>query len=409
MNFVIPGKVKTLSFVLMAIGVIAMVWGFLQGDGEHGEHHQRWWSNMLVNGFYFVAISLGALFFYALQYAAEVGWSAQFKRIFEAMFSYLPIGLVVVLVLLLTGRFGMHHTWHWMDSSLYEVGGENYDAVIAGKGAYFSDVFFWLRTVIYVGLFIWFANWFRKKSLLEDKVGGTELHVKQYKRSAIFLVCFAVFSSTLSWDWLMSIDTHWFSTMYGWYVFSGMWVTCMIFATILTLWLRKRGHLPHINDSHVHDLTKWMFAISMLWAYLWFCQFMLIWYANIPEEVQYYTTRFFDGHGGFSPYLFPLVTMFFINFALPFYILIARDAKRNSNLIVGVGFLIFCAHFVDVYLLVIPGTIHMEQYHGIEFWEWGMFAGFFGLFLLVVMKALSKAPLVPTNHPFLEESEHHEI
>ncbi|MCB0762723.1 MAG: quinol:cytochrome C oxidoreductase [Flavobacteriales bacterium] len=408
MNFVIPGKVKTLSYILMAIGVIALIWGYIQGGGEGGDHHQRWWSNMVVDGFFFLAIGLGAMFFYALQYAAEVGWSSQIKRLFEAMFSYVPVGLVLMMIIVIAGQFGIHHSWHWMDSSVYEQGTDTYDAIIANKKPYFGW-FFWVRQVAYLAVFIFFARFFRKQSLLEDQVGGTEIHYKLFRRGALFLVFFAVFSSTMAWDWLMSIDTHWFSTMYGWYVFSGMWVTCMIFATLLTLWLRHKGHLPHINDSHVHDLTKWMFAISMLWSYLWFCQFMLIWYSNIPEEVQYFTTRFFGEHGGSSPYLVPFMLMFFINFALPFYMLIARDAKRNPTFIIGVGIIIFISHFVDVYLLVIPGTIHMHDFHGFQWWEWGTFAGFFGLFLMFTMRALSKAPLVPVNHPFLDESKHHQI
>jgi hypothetical protein len=204
-----------------------------------------------------------------------------------------------------------------------------------------------------------------------------------------------VFSSTLSWDWIMSIDTHWFSTLFGWYVFSGMWVSCMIFTLVILLWLRSKGHFAEMNQSHVHDLAKWMFAISMLWSYLWFSQFMLIWYSDIPEEVTYFVTRFRD-------YKVPYLVMFFINFAVPFYVMIARDAKRNVSLILPVAVLIFVGHFVDVYLLVIPGTMFNHNVFG--WMEVGMFLGFFGLFLFVTLTRLSKAPLIPVNHPFLQES-----
>jgi hypothetical protein len=413
MEFKFEGKLRTLSLVLMVIGVIALVGGFITDDSEH---HQRWWANLLINGYFYFALALGALFFYALQYAAEVGWSAYIKRFFEAMFAYIPIGSIVILVVLLAGQFHAHHLYHWMDSSLYYeymvVSGEevnytndyvegaidnpNYDELITGKSAYLSSWFFWLRTLIYIATFVIFARLFRKWSLQEDQEGGTRLHYLQYRRGALFLVFFAVFSSTLSWDWLMSIDTHWFSTLYGWYVFSGMWVSTMIFALVSLLWLRSKGLFPDLSDSHVHDMAKWMFAISMLWSYLWFSQFMLIWYSNIPEEVTYFINRIF------TDYALPFWLMFFINFAVPFYVLIARDAKRNPKFILPVAFLIFVGHFVDTYLLVIPGTMHDHNKFG--FMEVGMFLGFLGLFIFVTFRALSKAPLVAKNHPYLQES-----
>lgn len=413
MEFKFEGKLKTLSLVLMVVGVIALVGGFITDDSEH---HQRWWSNLLVNGFFFFAIALGALFFYALQYAAEVGWSAYVKRMFEAMFSYLPIGSAVILIVLLAGQAHLHHIYHWMDGTLYHeymivsgdtvtytdtaeagaVANPNYDHIIANKSAYLSTWFFWLRTIIYLATFLIFARLFRKWSLQEDREGGTRLHFLMYRRAALFLVFFAVFSSTLSWDWLMSIDTHWFSTLYGWYVFSGMWVTTMIFALLSLLWLRSKGYFPNMSQSHVHDLSKWMFAISMLWSYLWFSQFMLIWYSNIPEEVTYFVNRMY------TDYSVPFIVMFFINFAVPFYVLIARDAKRNPAFILPVALLIFVGHFVDVYLLVIPGTMHDHNHFG--WMEVGMFLGFLGLFVFTTFRALSKAPLVAVNHPFLQES-----
>lgn len=413
MEYKFEGKLKTASIVLMVIGVIALVGGFITDDSDH---HQRWWANLLVNGYFFFAVALGALFFYALQYAAEVGWSAYIKRFFEAMFAYLPIGSAVIVVVLIAGQLHMHHLYHWMDHTLYHeymivegdsvsytdtmeagaVANPNYDYIIANKSAYLNGAFFWFRTIVYIATFLIFARLFRKWSLREDEEGGTRLHYLQYRRSALFLVFFAVFSSTLAWDWLMSIDTHWFSTLYGWYVFSGMWVSTMIFALLSLLWLRTKGYFQNLSQSHVHDLAKWMFAISMLWSYLWFSQFMLIWYSNIPEEVTYYVNRMF------TDYAVPFFIMFFINFAVPFYVLIARDAKRNPAFIIPVALLIFIGHFADVYMLVIPGTMFDHNHFG--WMEVGMFLGFLGLFTFTTFRALSKAPLVAKNHPFLQES-----
>ncbi len=433
MNFEFPAKAKTLTFVLMAIGLVAMIWGFFL-DGNVHDHvegveqhvdHQRWWANILINGFFFFGIAVAALFFFALQYAAEVAWSAQLVRLFQAIYSFLPIAGAVIVIVILVGQFHGHHIYHWMDDSLYHeamivdgdninydvelsdagaVANPNYDPIIANKKAYLNMPFFWVRTIAYLAVFLIFAHLFKKWSRKEDEIGGTELHYKMYRRGALFLVFFAVFSSMLSWDWLMSIDTHWFSTLYGWYVFSGMWVTSMIVAVITALWLKSKGYLPKVNESHIHDLGKWMFGISMLWAYLWFSQFMLIWYADIPEEVKYFQERIMAN----DHYMIIYMSMFFVNFLVPFYFLMSRESKRNPTFLAIVGAIIFVAHFLDVYMLVIPGTV-FNHFHGMKLYEWGMFIGFLGLFIHVLLRSLTKAPLVPKNHPLLGESEHHHI
>lgn len=424
MNFVFSKRAKITTFVLMALGVIGIIGG-LNSHNPHDHGGQEFWSNLLVCGFYFFAIALGGLFFYALQYAAEVGWSSQLKRVFEGIFHRnIPAFSLVLVIVFVASTLHLNHIYHWMDPGTYSefvipaaVEGEHttytdnaeatgaqvnlgIDKIIKNKRAYLNEGFWWARTIVYLGVFIWFGNWFRKKSIEEDALYGTTLHVKMFKRSAIFLVLFAVFSSTLSWDWLMSIDTHWFSTMYGWYVFSGMWVTFMIFATITTLYLRDKGFLPKVNDSHIHDLGKWMFGISMLWSYLGLCQFLLIWYADIGEEVIYYQQRF-------ENYGLPLIVMCIINFVVPFLVLMARDAKRNPVFLRLAGSLILIGHYVDVYLLVMPGTMYGHSHY--SWWQPLMFLGFLGLFVYLMLNSFTKAAMVPVNHPFIDESEHHSI
>ena len=260
--------------------------------------------------------------------------------------------------------------------------------------------FFWIRTAIYMLVYIWFWYGFRKRSLEEDRVGGTDIHFKNYKKGASFLVLFAVFSSTSAWDWLMSIDVHWFSTLFGWYVFAGMWCSAMIIIVTLTLYLKKQGYLPKVNESHIHDLGKWTFAISFLWSYLWFSQFMLIWYANIPEETTYHLTRIED----FKAMYFG---MFIINFAFPMLLLMSRDAKRHAGILTFVGLVVLCGHWVDAYLMVMGGSMGKHAYIG--FMEIGMALLVFGFFIRMILVNLTKAPLTPVNHPFLDESIHHEI
>jgi len=225
-------------------------------------------------------------------------------------------------------------------------------------------------------------------------------HLKNYRRGALFLVFFAVFSSVLAWDWLMAIDAHWFSTLFGWYVFSGMWVSAMITAVIVALYLKSKGYLPQVNNSHIHDMGKWVFAVSFLWSYLFFSQFMLIWYANIPEEVTWIQTRW-------EHYQVLFWVTFFINFAIPMVMLISRDAKRNPRFLIGVGTVIFIGHWLDVFMIVMPGTMADHWHLGLV--EVGMFLAFLGAFVYVTLNRLTKAPLTPVQHPYLEESIHHSI
>ena len=389
MDFIFTKKAKLIFSIFMLIGVVAMAVGYMAD-------HDRFWANFFVNGFFYFAISLGALFFLALQYATEASYMVALKRVIEGISQYIFVGAGILIVFFAAGSFHLHHIYHWMDPEVFDPLSEHYDKIIAGKAAYLNQPFFWIRTLVYLGVWCFFAYLFRKRSLEEDRIGGTKLHFKNMTSAAIFLVFFAFTSSTASWDWIMSIDTHWFSTLFGWYVFSGMWVSFMIFFVLITIWLKKKGYLPHVNKSHIHDAAKWMFAISFLWTYLWFSQFMLIWYSNIPEEVTYYITRIND-----FKWLF--FGIFFTNFLFPMVILIARDAKRQVGYLITVGCIIFLGHWFDVYMMIIPGSIGHAHFGFVEI---GMFLGFLGLFLFVVFRAFSKAPMTVENHPFLEESKH---
>jgi hypothetical protein len=427
MNFVFSNRSKVVTYVLIAIGVVSLIGGFVAYGSDDAD---RIWTNIMINGFYFLGISLGALFFYALHFATETAWAVALRRVIEAVYSFIPYAAVVMVIVFLAASFHLNHIYHWMDEGAVSefvseatVGTEHpeyfktaeeaekagvavvyneasYDAIIANKTAYLNTPFFWIRTIVYLGTFIFFARWFRQRSLREDAEGGIELHMKGYKRGALYLVLFAVFSSTLSWDWLMSIDTHWFSTLYGWYVFSGMWVSAMNIIVILTLYLISKGYLKDINSSHLHDAGKWVFALSFLWSYLWFSQFMLIWYSNIPEEVTYFITRI-------EHYKVPFFGMFIINFALPMIMLMSRDAKRNPRFLITIGTIIFIGHFIDTYMLITPGVLFEHWHFGL--FEIGLFLGFTGLFINRILSTLTKAPLMVQNSPYLEETLHHSI
>jgi hypothetical protein len=400
MEFSISNKAKVFTTSLMVIGLLFTAIGVFTSMNEH-HFETRLLTNGLINSFFFFAIGLGALFFLALQYATETGWYASVKRVIEAVAGFLPYGMAMLALTLLTITFMKGaHIYLWMDPEYSTEGTHHYDSIIAGKAAYLNPIFFWIRTLVYMAVYYLFLRGFRMRSLEEDRIGGTDLHFKNYRKAATFLVFFAVFSSTSAWDWLMSIDVHWFSTLFGWYTFAGMWVSTMTVLVMLTLYLKKLGYLPKVNDSHIHDLGKWTFATSFLWSYLWFSQFMLIWYANIGEEVVYYITRI-------EHYKVMYFGMFLINFAFPMLILMSRDAKRHAGILSFVGIIILVGHWLDVYIMVSAGSL--GQSAKIGFLEIGMAVLVAGFFIRVILNNLTKAPLTPVNHPFLDESIHHEI
>lgn len=394
-KFQITPKAKRFALSLLIIGGVLSTLGIILGAGE--EHFlTRIMTNGLINAFFFFAIGLGALFFLALNYATEAGWYAVIKRVVESVALYLPYGIGVLggVLLLITVMKGAH-IYIWMDEEVVKE-----DHIIEGKSAYLNVAFFWIRTLAYFAVYLIFLRGFRKRSLLEDEVGGTEIHFKNYRKGATFLVFFAVFSSTSAWDWLMSIDVHWFSTLFGWYTFAGMWVSAMVVIVLAIIYLKKLGYLPQINESHIHDVGKWIFAISFLWSYLWFSQYMLIWYANIGEEVAYYVMR----TENFKVLYFG---MFLINFIFPMLILMSRDAKRDSGILMFVGIIILIGHWLDVYIMVSAGSLGVNAQLG--FLELGMLLLMAGAFIMILLKNLTKAPLLPIHHPFLDESIHHEF
>ena len=395
MEFKISKKAKTFTLTLMVIGLLFTGIGIVMHSSDH-HFATRFLSNGLINSLFFFSIGLGALFFLALQYATETGWYAAVKRVIEAVMGFIPygIGFLLLIFIVLTIMDGAH-IYTWMDPEVVA-----HDDIIKMKSTYLNKTFFWIRTVAYLGIYFWYWRGFRTRSLEEDKVGGTEIHFKNYKKGAVFLVFFAVFSSTSSWDWVMSIDVHWFSTLFGWYTFAGIWCSSMTVIVILTLYLKKLGYLPKVNDNHIHDIGKWVFATSFLWSYLWFSQYMLIWYANLGEEVIYYMMRI-------EHYQVMYFGMFLVNMVFPMLLLMSRDAKRHAGTLTIIGVIILIGHWSDVYIMVSAGSLGAGA--SIGFLEIGMLMLMAGIFIRVILNNLSKAPMTPINHPFLDESIHHEI
>ena len=387
-------KVNIASYIMIFIGVLSATVAFIS------DTHAAW-TNLLFNNYFFLGISLFAVFFVALQHVAEAGWSTVIKRVPEAIMTFLPYTCAVMIFIVVAAILHWNHIYHWMEEGIMTEGAPNYDKIIAGKEAYLSPIFFLVRSLIYVSVWIYCAKRLRDISLQGDLEGG--LGKKSYNKgitvSAWFIVFFAISSSTASWDWIMSIDTHWFSTLFGWYIFSE-W-SAIGFTTILLfcLFLKKQGYLPDLSESIIHDLGKFVFAFSVVWTYMWFSQFMLIWYANIPEEVTYFMERI-----ELPNYNFLFWFSAAINFVIPTIVLMSRDAKRNTNFLIFASITILIGHWINSYLLFAPGTLHDHGHLG--FTELGMGLGFLGLFLFIVFRSLTTRSLDIKHHPFLEESKH---
>jgi pilus assembly protein TadC len=208
-------------------------------------------------------------------------------------------------------------------------------------------------------------------------------------------------ASTTPWLWLMSIDAHWYSTMYSWYTFASTFVSGMALITLFVIYLKNKGYLELVNQEHIHDLGKFMFAFSIFWTYLWFSQYMLIWYANIPEETIYFKSRVATkNHSGAYTGLYWF--MFSLNFLAPILILMRRGSKRNYTTITFMAIVIIFGHWLDFYQMVFASLFPKEV--TLNLFDFGVAAGFVGLIMFSVGRALTKAPLLAKNHPFLKES-----
>ncbi|MGJ8661441.1 MAG: quinol:cytochrome C oxidoreductase [Bacteroidota bacterium] len=369
---------------------------------EHIEHvqHQianRPWSALYVAAFFFMMIALGVLAFYAIQIAAQAGWSPVLFRVMEGITAYLlPGALIVLAIAVASGTIGHYNIFMWMNPEVTNPESHHYDKLIDGKSSWLNIGWFAVRGLIFIAGWSLYRHFARKFSIAQDTAEDNSNFKKSFRIAAAFLVFFIYSESIMSWDWIMSVDPHWFSTLFGWYVFASMFVSGITVIALITIYLKAKGFLEFVNENHLHDVAKFMFAISIFWTYLWFSQFMLIWYSNIPEEVTYFVTRFQD-------YQLPFLGMVVLNFVFPLLLLMNADYKRIPWFVVMTGLVILFGHYIDIFNMIMPATVGDRWFIGIP--ELASIMLFAGLFIFVVFTALTKAPLLVKGYPFRKESE----
>jgi hypothetical protein len=375
---------RYLCFGLIAIGIFAFVSGFLT-------HPEQTWANYLLNNFYFLALAIGASFFMALQYITQSGWSAGFKRVPEAMAAYIPVAAVFFLLL----YFGIHALYHWSHEEAVQA-----DEILRHKAPYLNVPFFMIRLIIYFGCWIFMTKLLRNLSLKEDTAGGLTYFNKSEFYSRIYIFFLAVTFSLACFDLIMSIDPHWYSTIFAFKHFAAAFYHGAAIILLITVILSRMGHFTFFNRNHLQDMSSYVFMLSIIYGYLWFAQFMLIWYGNIPEETIYYAVRW---EGQWKTLFWADII---INWFIPFAALMPKTPARRLKVVIPVVILLIGGQWIDLYLQIFPGVTGVNNFGFIEI---GAFLGYAGLFALIVSGALSRASLVPRNHPYLGECMDHHI
>jgi hypothetical protein len=357
---------------------------------------ERAWSAFLIAAFYYLTIALGSMLLLALNYVSKAAWIVPIKRIPEAIGGYLPMGALTMLLILP----GVHTLYPWShhpavtsDATL-----KAHEEMIKAKGPYLNVPFFAARMVLVLLLWIAFAYMLRANSQKQDEEPGVGPTKRNVVWSTLFLVFGAISFSVAAFDWLMSLQPHWSSTIFAWYNIAGMLVSAVSTIAVAVIFLRRRGYLPFVTDGHLHDLGKLAFGFSTLWAYMWLSQFLLIWYANLPEETTYYLVRLEGGWG------FLFWANLVIGWALPFFLLIRRVAKRSETGLLVACVVLLIGRWLDIYLMVTPANV--ASHPGIGLVELSAYFGLGAVFVLVVERNLRRAPLAAKNDPYFTEGLH---
>lgn len=409
-QFQLPGSYKKWTYGLIGAGVIALLYGLIMyhpfAHAGHGENvnSTRFWAVLLQNSTFFLMVVNAVMFFICVTTMAMGGWVVSFRRVSEAISSVLPIlGIITFIILMCIVFGGRSDIYHWLDKDAVAN-----DKLLNGKSGFLSIKFFTVWSVLTIFLWWFLGKKMRSMSLESDKHGTMDYETgkkwiwNNTVWASLFTVVFTLtVASTTTWLWLMSIDPHWYSTMYSWYTFASTFVAGIALISLFVVYLKNQGHLQYVTEEHLHDLGKFMFAFSIFWTYLWFAQYMLIWYSNQPEETKYFIERIGTAAKP-GPYRGIFFFNLIVNFVCPLLILMTKGSKRNWTMITFMAILILFGHWIDFYQMVMPGTLH--EHAELMPFEFGIGCLFVGIIMWGTGNYLSKHPLLAKNHPFLKES-----
>ena len=386
-SFQISHSLKVFLSSCVFIGFTTLLVGFVFFD------QARVWHSFLVSSLFVLLLSLGGLFFTAIQHVSSAGWSVNIRRFMEAFTGYLPIGCFCVFLLLFSG----HSLYEWFDSEVVAQ-----DSLLVHKSSYLNKTFFLIRTIVFSAIWIGFSKVLVNLSLKQDKTGSTTATTKMVRVSIAFLIFFALSLTFFSVDTVMSLEPHWFSTVFGVYIFTGLFQSFVAALILILIYFMKQGYLKDtVNENHLHDLGKYLLGCTILWAYIAFSQYMLTWYANLPEETIYYTPR------SENDWMWVSLALLVFKFAVPFLFLLPRWVKRSPEALILVSVWVLIMQYVDIYWMVYPSYDKTSVHFG---WiELGVLIGFIGLLLSSVFYFLSRYPLVPVKDPRKEESFQHKV
>lgn len=356
----------------------------------------RVWPGILLASLYLVGMGSAGLFFVALQYASGAAWSVVFRRVPESLVYVLPVATVGLAAVFLLHP-GVYPWWNSLSGGA--AGAE------AFKAFWLSPGFFLARAAVYLIIWMLFAAAIVRNSRRQDGDGDAIHTVRNVRLSVAFFPVFAITVCLATFDWIMSLEPKWYSTIFGVYNFSGLFtggLAGIIVLVVLLQHMGPRGMGPlHglVNAEHLHDLGKLLFGFCTFWAYIWFADYMLIWYANIPEETTHYVARL---RGLWAP-LFVLNVC--LNWVVPFLVLLPRGTKRAPRVIVKVALVVLAGRYLDLYLMVMPPFAGASPVFGL--WDLAPVVLGGALLALVVLRALASATIVPQRDPLLERSLHH--
>jgi hypothetical protein len=348
------------------------------------------WAGYLLSFWYVLALAMMATVFTGIFSIAKSGWQVVFKRVLEGMSSFMPVAGVLALGIVI---FGIPSLYHWADTAHVA-----HDAVLLHKAPFLNVPFFSIRVVIYFAIWIGFAVLFIKNSLAQDIDGKGERTIKIIPKSALFLILFALSYSFASFDFIMSVEPHWFSTMYGVYMFAGMMGSGLAMLILILALVKKLGFLPEVNENHFHNIAQLLIGFTIFWMYIWFSQFMLIWYANIPEETMFFIPRLTNG------WELVLAALIIIKWLLPFFMLLSRSVKRSIKLLVVISVIILISQFIDIFYNIFPSILGTAHAPSLTLNVVLMWVGALSFFTLWVLLYLSRVNLIAKNDPLLEES-----